>query len=148
MIEKSVGVDDAVRAIDAVRVGRTAEDEALGATADEALSAGMQAYQRGELDAAIGHLERGVEAAPESFRIRYQLALLVGRRGELFRAIRELERSVAIHGRFFAALKNLAVLYEKAGLRRKAAEAWERSLDSAPDEATRTQIHERLLTLL
>lgn len=122
--------------------------DVLPPVAEQSLVSSTEAYQRGDLPAAIASIEQGLDAAPESYRLHYHLGLLLGRQGEVFRAVRELERSVALYGAFFPALKNLAVLYEKVAFRRCAVEAWERALFVAPDDATRQQIQEHLLSLL
>jgi Tfp pilus assembly protein PilF len=72
----------------------------------------------------------------------------VGRKGDTFRAIQELETAIDIHPKSFAALKNLAVLYQKAGFKHKAIEMWERAIGQSPDDATRGQIKEHLMSLL
>ena len=151
LVEKPVAVPGGLRKILRVleREKEPSPDfDALPPVADEALKAGNDAWQRGEIDTAIQHLERGLAVAPRSYRMRYNLGLLLGRRGETFRAIRELEISAELNPSFFQTLKNLAVLYEKAGFRRKALEFWERACDAAPDETTREQIKERVLSLL
>jgi DNA-binding response OmpR family regulator len=150
-LPKPFGIVEAAARIEGVLGARGDERPSelpITPDADRALRAGTEAYQRGDYEAAVQHLELGVRAAPESYRMHYQLALLLGRRGELFRAIAELECSVGLYAGFFPALKNLALLYEKAGFRKKALEAWERAVPTAPDEATRGQIKERVLSLL
>jgi len=116
----------------------------LAPAAEAALQASTAAYQQGDLDGAIRHLQRGVEVAPRSYRLHYQVALLHGRQGAVHSAIAALERSVALFDGFFPALKNLAVLYERVGFRWCAADTWERALSVAPDESTRAQIKDHL----
>ena len=117
---------------------------ALPAAAEAALRESTAAYQQGDLDGAIRHLQRGVELSPQSYRLHYQVALLHGRQGAVHSAIAALERSVALFDGFFPALKNLAVLYERVGFRWSASDTWERALSVAPDEATRAQIKDHL----
>ena len=45
-------------------------------------------------------------------------------------------------------MKNLAVVCQRAGLRHKAVDAWERALTLAPDEETRTNIKQHVVSLL
>lgn len=125
-----------------------APEDNLSPQAEVSLQSGTEAYQRGELDEAIRFIEQGLRAAPGSYRLHYHHGLLLGRTGALHRAVRALEHSLALHGRYFPALRNLAVLYERAGFRRSALEAWERAHAAAPDDASRAQIKERLLSLL
>ncbi len=117
---------------------------ALSGPAEGALQASTDAYLRGDVDAAIRQLQRGIELAPRSYRLHYQLALLQGRQGAVHAAIASLERSVGLFDGFFPALKNLAVLYERVGFLWSAADAWERALSVAPDPTTRAQIKEHL----
>jgi DNA-binding response OmpR family regulator len=124
------------------------DPETLSADAELALSEGIAAYRAGDLERAVGELERGVKIDPLSYRLRFHLALLYGKKGMIYEGIQELERAVDLNPKHFAALKNLAVLYEKAGFKHKAVELWERSMREAPDDATRTQIKEHLLQLL
>jgi Tfp pilus assembly protein PilF len=108
----------------------------------------MDSYKRGDIDTAIQKLEQAIRLDPLSYRLHYHLALLVGRKGDTFRAIQELETAIDIHPKSFAALKNLAVLYQKAGFKHKAIEMWERAIGQSPDDATRGQIKEHLMSLL
>lgn len=117
---------------------------ALSGSAEGALQASTDAYLRGDVDGAIRQLQRGIELAPRSYRLHYQLALLQGRQGAVHAAIASLERSVGLFDGFFPALKNLAVLYERVGFLWSAADAWERALSVAPDPTTRAQIKEHL----
>jgi len=116
----------------------------LSPAAEAALQASTVAYQQGDIDGAIRHLQRGIEVAPRSYRLHYQVALLHGRQGSVHSAIAALERSVALFDGFFPALKNLAVLYERVGFRWCAVDTWERALSVAPDESTKAQIKDHL----
>lgn len=116
----------------------------LPASAESALQASTDAYLRGDVEGAIAQLQRGVELAPRSYRLHYQVALLYGRQGAVHAAIAALERSVALFDGFFPALKNLALLYERVGFAWSAADAWERALSVAPDPTTRAQIKDHL----
>ena len=151
-IEKPFRIADLVNAVDNMLAGAPKADardpEALTAEAEAALQSGMDAYKRGEIDDAILKLEHAIRLDPLSYRLHYHLALLVGRKGDTFRAIQELETAIDIHPKSFAALKNLAVLYQKAGFKHKSIEMWERAIGTSPDEATRGQIKEHLMSLL
>nr|BAL57074.1 response regulator receiver protein [uncultured delta proteobacterium] len=151
-IEKPFRIADILAAVDAMLSGAPKSDgrdpEALSEEASAALTAGMEAYRRGDLDAAIEHLQRGIALDPSSYRLHYHLGLLVARRGDIFHAIQELETAVEINPRSFAALKNLAVLYQQAGFKHKAIEMWERAIAQSPDHETRGQIKEHLMSLL
>jgi len=122
--------------------------DTLSESAARALAAGNEAYNRGEVDQAIAALKAGIEQDPAAFRLHYQLGLLYGKREHPFEAIQHLETATDLRPDAFVALKNLAVVYQRAGFRLKAAESWERALTHAPDDQTRAQIKERLITLL
>ena len=52
-------------------------------------NAGMKAFERGDLDAAIAQLKAASQIDPQAFELQYHLGLLYGRRDDLFRAIRD-----------------------------------------------------------
>ncbi len=120
----------------------------VSAEAEALLVIGVEAYKAGDVERAIEALQRGIALDPESYRLRYQLALLYGKRGQVYDGIRELERAVELAPKHFPALKNLAILYEKAGFKTKAVEMWERCALVAPDAETQRSIKEHLLKLL
>lgn len=124
------------------------EDDELSREAADSLARGLEAYQHGDLDAAIAFLEAGLGIDPLSFKLHYHLGLLYGRRDNLFEAIHELETAVDLSPSSFPVLKNLAVLYQRAGFKHKAIEMWERALANAPDEETRQGIKDHLMSLL
>ncbi len=120
----------------------------VSAEAEALLVVGVEAYKAGDVERAIDALRRGIALDPESYRLRYQLALLYGKRGQVYDGIRELERAVELAPKHFPALKNLAILYEKAGFKTKAVEMWERCALAAPDAETQRSIKEHRLKLL
>lgn len=151
-MEKPFRIGDVVAAVERALAGTSrslppeeSEQEGLAA---EQLKAGMEAYGSGDVEAAVEHLKRGLTVDPLSFRLHYHLGLLYGKQENVFEAIHELETAVDLRPRDFSTLKNLAVLYQRAGFRLKASEMWERALGSAPDEATRTNIRNHLVSLL
>jgi len=125
-----------------------APEDYLSPQAEVSLQSGVEAYQRGDIDAAIRFVEEGLRSAPSSYRLHYHHGLLLGRRGDVHLAARALEQSLALHDHYFPALRNLAVLYERAGFRRSALEVWERAHAAAPDDATRDSIKARVVSLL
>lgn len=152
-LEKPFKISDVIAAVERALEGKPPEvptptDETISEQAGEALTSGIDAYKRGDVDTAITHLLRGVGIDPLSFRLHYHLGLLYGRRDNVFEAIHELETAVDLSPKNFAALKNLAVLYQRAGFKHKAIEIWERALGSAPDDETRKGIKEHLMSLL
>lgn len=147
--EKPFRVEDVVGAIERALRGMPSLPPSEGeGPGGEHLRAGLDAYMRGETEAAIVHLERGLGFDPRCFGLHYHLGLLYGKQENVFEAILALENAVELRPRDFSALKNLAVLYQRVGFRRKASEMWERALGSAPDEETRASIREHLVSLL
>lgn len=153
-LEKPFRIGEVIAAVDRAIEGRSrseppsdGESEAEGLAADH-LKAGIEAYNRGDLQAAIEELKKGVAVDPLAFRLHYHLGLLYGKQENLFDAIQALETAADLKPRDFSTLKNLAVLYQRAGFRLKAAEMWERALGSAPDEETRVNIRNHLVSLL
>jgi DNA-binding response OmpR family regulator len=124
------------------------DDVALSADAEAELKKGMAAFEQGEIDTAVAHLEAGVAIDPLAFELQYHLGLLYGRREDMFSAIDALETAVRLAPRHFSALKNLAVVYQRAGFRHKAVETWDRAMANAPSEETRISIKEHMVTLL
>lgn len=123
-------------------------DREISEEAEKALNAGVSAYQSGDLDKAVQHLQRGVSLDPLAYRLHLHLGLLYGKKGQVYEAISELEIAVDINSRHFPAVKNLAILYQKAGFRHKATEMWQRALTLAPDDPTRQSIKQHLMKLL
>jgi DNA-binding response OmpR family regulator len=121
---------------------------ALRAEAEARWNAGMTAFERGDLEAAIAELEAGVRIEREAFELQYHLALLYGQREDLFAAMAALEVAVSLQPMHFSALKNLAVIYQRAGFRHQALDVWERVLEAAPDQETRAHIRDHMVALL
>ena len=93
-------------------------------------------------------LEKAVKEDPFSARAQFALARAMHEQGDLFHAITAYERAIELRPNLFQALRALATLYEQKGFRRKAAEALERALHSAPDVQTRDALRARLIRLL
>ena len=117
---------------------------ALSPEAEARWTAGIAAFEKGDLTRAITEMEAGVAIDPDAFEMHYHLGLLHGRRDDLFAAIRALDRAIELQPKSFAALKNLAVVCQRAGLRRRARDSWERALSAAPDEATAGTIKQHI----
>jgi DNA-binding response OmpR family regulator len=148
-LEKPFAVSELLVAVESAFARRDADSrKAMASDADRELKAGIDAYKRGDVNAAIQHLQRGVKIDPLAYRLHFHLGLLFGKHGRLYDAIQSLETALQINATSFPALKNLAVLYQQAGFRNKAVETWERALPVAPDEPTRRSIKEHLLGLL
>jgi tetratricopeptide (TPR) repeat protein len=150
-LEKPFKIGDVLAAVTRALEGRAGEGDdpdQLSRSAGEALAAGIEAYQSGDLDGAIAHLQRGIGIDPLAFKLHYHLGLLYGRRENIYEAIHELETAIDLQPRHFSALKNLAVLYQRAGFKHKAIEMWERAMRNAPDDETKRGIKDHLMALL
>jgi DNA-binding response OmpR family regulator len=149
-LEKPFKMADFVAAVDAALTQRqpVADVEKISAEAERRLASGIEAYQRGDMEAAVEHLKEGTRIDPLAYRLHFHLGLLYGKQGQIYEAISELQTALDINRNHFPALKNLAVLYQKAGFRNKAIETWERALRVAPDDPTRQSIKEHLVGLL
>jgi CheY-like chemotaxis protein len=151
-LEKPFKIGEVLAAVDRAANGRKADGSDGDALSDEArtaLTEGIEAFKRGELDTAIEHLKRGVGIDPLAFRLHYHLGLLYGRRdANIFEAIQSLETAVDLAPKNFPSLKNLAVLYQRAGFKHKAVEMWERALGCSPDDETKRGIKDHLMSLL
>jgi len=104
---------------------------------------------RAELDVTDpAAVEKAVKEDPFSPRIHFALGRAMQEQDDLFHAITAYERAVELRPNLFQALRALAGLYEQKGFRRKAAEALERAVHTAPDPSTRDVMRQRLLKLL
>jgi DNA-binding response OmpR family regulator len=124
-----------------------APPEELEPACAELLRASSEAYARGDAEGAIAQLKGGIAQHPMAFRLHYHLGLLYGKLDYVFDAIHVLETAAELRPRDFSTHKNLAVLYQRAGFRLKATEMWERALGSAPDDETRANIKNHLVSL-
>jgi DNA-binding response OmpR family regulator len=149
-LEKPFKVSDLVNAVTSALSRRPAPSsvEDISEDAEKKLNLGIEAYQRGDVTAAIELLREGTQIDPLAYRLHFHLGLLYGKQGRIYDAIQELQTALDINRGHFPALKNLAVLYQKAGFRNKAIETWERALRVAPDDPTRQSIKEHLVGLL
>jgi len=148
--EKPLDLDRLITTVRVLAEGKEVDRDppTLGEIAESCWEAGMEAFEAGDLDQAISHLEQGVDIEPQAFELLCHLGLLYGRRDDLFKAAHALERAITLQANHLSSLKNLAVIYQRAGFRRKATEMWERAMWVAPDDATKTSIKELMLSLL
>jgi DNA-binding response OmpR family regulator len=148
--DKPIDLQRLTRTIQLLLEGKDAHHDsvALSEAAEIELGSGMAAFERGDLELAVAHLQSGVAIDPLAFELQYHLGLLHGRREDLFSAIEALEIAIGLSPRHFSALKNLAVVYQRAGFRHKALETWQRAMAHAPDDDTRATIKEHMVTLL
>jgi DNA-binding response OmpR family regulator len=151
VVEKPFDLHDLVRLVEAALAGRSVDrpDAAqISTEAQRLYRDGQAAYRRGDLDGSLAALTAAVAIDPLSPSLRHQLGLAYAQKGKDFSAIQELEAAIDLEPSRFQTLRNLAVLYQKNGFRRKACEAWERSIALAPDDATRGEIRRMLHELI
>lgn len=150
-LEKPFRLGEVIAAVERVLSGRKVEPEEPehpeGAAGD-LLRAGIEAYSAGDVEGAVEQLKKGIAIDPLAFRLHYHLGLLYGKQDNVFEGIQALEAATDLRPRDFSTLKNLAVLYQRAGFRLKSTEMWQRALGNAPDDATRTNIKNHLVSLL
>jgi DNA-binding response OmpR family regulator len=120
----------------------------LSGEAERILARSVEVYRAGDIDKAMELLRSGLEIDPLSFKLHYNLGLLLGKKALNYQAIRELESALELAPDFFPAIKNLALLYQKTGFKFKAIETWERALQHSPDDETRDGIKHHLMSLL
>jgi DNA-binding response OmpR family regulator len=150
-LEKPFKIGDLVERVDKLLSGQPAAASTareLSAQAQAELSAGVQAARTGDLDGAVRHLQRGLEADPLSHQLHYQLGILFGKQGRIYQAIQALETALELEPGDYSTLRGLGQLYEHAGFPCKAVEMWERAAGVSPDESARSSIKEHLLKLL
>ncbi|WP_242340453.1 MULTISPECIES: response regulator [Anaeromyxobacter] len=147
-VEKPFRIDDLLRRVEAALDAGAARAPAVAAPASPQLARGRELLSAGHAAEAIAVLHEAVREAPFSAEAHHLLGRAFRARGEHFRAMTELERAVELRPGHLAALRTLAALYEETGFRRKAAEALERALPAAPDDAARGAIRRDLLRLL
>ncbi len=120
----------------------------LSGETERILARSVEVYRGGDIEKAMELLRKGLAIDPLSFRLHYNLGLLLGKKALSYQAIRELEYALELAPDFFPAIKNLALLYQKTGFKFKAIETWERALQHSPDDETREGIKRHLMSLL
>ncbi|HUT78534.1 MAG TPA: response regulator, partial [Polyangia bacterium] len=120
----------------------------LSGEAERILARSVEVYHAPHNDKAMELLRGGLEIDPLSFKLHYNLGLLLGKKALNYQAIREIEYALELAPDFFPAVKNLALLYQKTGFKFKAIETWERALQHCPDDETRDGIKRHLMSLL
>ncbi len=151
-IEKPFRIDMLINKIKALlrnaspKRGTTTEE--LSIDVKNLYNSGARLFKEGDIDGALYQFKKGIEKDNFYYRLHYGLALCYLSKKEDYLAISELEKTIDLKPDFLPALKSLAIMYQQKGFRNKAVETWERALNVAPDEETRTKIKEYLIKLL
>jgi DNA-binding response OmpR family regulator len=146
-IEKPFHLPDLLRRVN-VKLSGSSQPPPANEKAERLYQEGMGLLDSKKPAEARVALEQAVKADPFSARAQFALARAMHELGDSFHAITAYERAVELRPSLFHALRALATLYEQKGFQRKAAEALERALHTAPDVATREAIRARLIKLL
>lgn len=98
------------------------------------LMAGNEAMKKGDVDAAIGHYQRAVEADPEDAFAHYNLGFALARKGEEDQARAEFRRAIEIDPNFRNAHFNLAASLAREQHWDEAATEYREVLKIDPDD--------------
>lgn len=152
LVEKPFDLGELVRQLESAIAGQThvsrQDSNVLSAEARRHYNDGQAAYARGDLESAIRSMSAAVAIDPMSATLRQQLGLLHAHRGADFAAIQELESAIELEPHRYTALRNLAILFQRHGFKRKSCELWERAMSAAPDDASKKEIRDTLVSLL
>lgn len=102
------------------------------------------AYRMGDVGACEDATRRWRALDPFDARAWLLLGNARSKAGDPDGAMKAWERAATFDANLFPAFKNLAAVYEQLGFVRRAAMAWSRAHDLAPDPDTRRRIEERL----
>ncbi|MEK7705157.1 MAG: response regulator, partial [Myxococcota bacterium] len=108
---------------------------------------GIDHYQHKRYDEAERELREASRVDPLHVQALHALGNVLVIQERPFEAMNAYEEALELRPRLFPAIKNLALLYQRHGFRTKAAEMWERALETSPDDAARMQIAEQLAKL-
>jgi DNA-binding response OmpR family regulator len=145
-VEKPFRLDDLFRRVQAARESsgtRVPEHT----PAEPLLQRGKECLVRGDLQGAFDALSEAVRADPYSAEAHFLVGKALRARGDVFGAMTAFEHAAELRPGHQAALCTLSALYEEKGIRRKAAEALERALATAPESA-REPLRANLMRLL
>jgi CheY-like chemotaxis protein len=147
-LEKPFRMSDLValveRSLVAPAGGPPLTDAALSSGATMLLRTGVDAFGRRDLAASASALRGALELEPTSAIVAGWLGVVYATGGRHLEALPLLERAAAADGASWQNLRNLALACERAGFRRKALEAWARTLAAAPAGPPREEARERL----
>ena len=146
-LEKPFHLSDLLGRVESA-LGTPARPDARRDYAAERCRRGVELFQAGHIEQALGELDRAAKDDPFSPACHYYLALALSAHGDDYAAMTSFERAVELRPNLFPALRTLASIYTAKGFRRKAIESYERALRVAPDEATHAQIKDELLALI
>ena len=104
------------------------------------------AYRMGDLVACEEACRRWRGLDPFDARAWLLLGNARSKAGDPDGAMKAWERAATFDGNLYPAFKNLAAVYEQLGFSRRAAMAWSRAHDLAPDPDTQRRIGERMAT--
>jgi DNA-binding response OmpR family regulator len=146
-VEKPFRLDDLFRRVQAARESSNAARMPDPTPAEPLVHRGRELLDQGDLPGATEALSEALRADPYSAEAHFLLGKTLRARGDAFGAMTALEHAAELRPGHQMALTTLSALYEEKGFRRKAAEALERALATAP-EAGREALRAHLMRLL
>ena len=105
---------------------------------------GIDAFKRRDLAAAAEALRGALVLEPGQPAVSGWLGVVFAAAGRDLEAVPLLERAATVERPSWETLRNLALVCERSGFRRKALEAWARTLAAAPAGPAREEARERL----
>jgi DNA-binding response OmpR family regulator len=146
-VEKPFRLDDLYRRVQAAREANDGRLIPETTAAEPLVHRARELLTDGDVVGAGEALAQAVKADPYSAEAHYLLGRTLRARGDHFAAMTALEHAAELKPSHLLALRTLSSLYEEKGFRRKAAEALERALVTAP-EVAREALRADLLRLL
>lgn len=146
-VEKPFRVGELLRCVDAA-LGLETPATLARSYARKHLERGMAALLRDDLVAAQAAFFRGLELDPACDLLHYYAGLSFEKQELPFEAIDHYEEALRLNPEFEDALMLLARLYDRNGFRLKSVETWERALEVARDEHSRSRLKARIADLL
>jgi CheY-like chemotaxis protein len=148
-LEKPFRMEQLVELCTRLHGGATFDEDPTGmsklsAPAMDLARKGIEAFRRRDLPAAAESLRGALALEPGQPAVSGWLGVVYAAAGRDLEAVPLLERAGTVERPSWETLRNLALVCERSGFRRKALEAWARTLAVAPAGPARDEARERL----